>query len=155
MTTPQWVALAMGAPVILWLLWTGLRGNPARGRRRCSKCWHSLDGVPQCDSGGWICPECGRHFLSEKTLYRRRRRPARAVTAVLLTFVLCYALTVYPRRDEGWAAFMPTSLAVALYQSLFKRDDVVSRFARDCPLSTQKQSHARLAVSPVTLANGR
>lgn len=88
-----------------------------------------MKGLPQLDTGGWTCPECGQTTITERALFRRRRHLGRAVVALLLSAILFYGHTVYERRDEGWPAFMPTTLAIALYQRDIRHDQTVSRFA--------------------------
>lgn len=91
-------------------------GDRPRGRRRCPKCWHSMEGLPEQGEGGWTCPECGRNVRGERDLFRTRRRPATRDSAVLLLFIgaSIYGHGVHQRRAEGASAWVPSLLAVTL-----------------------------------------
>lgn len=112
--------LAIGS---LWAVLALLIGDRARGRRRCPKCWHSMEGLPEPDAGdggGWVCPECGRAVTREKDLFRtRRKRGVLAVVAVGLLAVLAwYGYGVHQRRAEGTTAWVPSLAAVLLIRPL-------------------------------------
>jgi hypothetical protein len=84
------------------LLLVGLRGDPSRGRRRCPRCWYSLEGIL-----GLTCPECGHVARSEGALLRRRRRCA-VIAGALAVALLGYETTRIPTiRTDGWAAAFP------------------------------------------------
>ncbi len=110
-----WITWGVLAPLCAWLLWTGLRGDRARGRRRCRKCWHSMDGLPEREEGGWVCPECGKVAQAERVMLRPRRRRWRVGLGLLLLFSGTYGLIVYERREEGWSAWVPSTFVVLIY----------------------------------------
>ncbi|MBZ0171621.1 MAG: hypothetical protein K8E66_04510, partial [Phycisphaerales bacterium] len=109
-----WTIAVVAIIAALWLAWAGLFGDRARGRPRCPRCWHSLDGLPGNESGGRICPECGKGIACARRMLRTRRRWWRIAAAALLVASSCYAFTVYQRRAEGWRAWMPTLAAVLI-----------------------------------------
>lgn len=79
---PPWLLPAsytLIALALAGLLWS-IRGDPARGRRRCPRCWFDMAGI-----AALRCPECGAEAREERELGRRRRyRPAMALCATLL-----------------------------------------------------------------------
>jgi hypothetical protein len=107
---PQWALVALaalfllvGGPILAW----ALLGDRARGRRRCPKCWYSLDAV-----AGLRCPECGRQARRERQLLktRRRWRPAALGLALLL---IAGGLALAPEvLRHGWAGAVPSALLV-------------------------------------------
>lgn len=56
-----------------------LLSDSSRGRRRCPKCFHSMD-----PAIGLVCPECGLDAREERRLFRTRRRWKLAAMAVVL-----------------------------------------------------------------------
>lgn len=94
--------LALGA------MFAGWRFDPARGRRRCRRCWYDMVGAPSL-----TCPECGRIARHERDLRRTRR--SRALMALGMVFVLAaYGVHVAPRvRKDGWLAAVPTTVLIA------------------------------------------
>jgi hypothetical protein len=153
----EWSIVAVIAAAVGWLAWTWLRADRARGRRRCPKCWHSMDGLPKqafADGGGdnasvpgtpgnqtahdgsanaaagWTCPECGKRVTRERALFRTRRRYWRLGLALLLVGLTYYADGVHARwANESWSAFMPTLLAAALFPCDPTTADPVRAFA--------------------------
>ncbi len=72
MNLPDWAIWWAGGVIVaagLVLLAWGWRGDRARGRRRCPKCWQELGDIP-----GRRCPECGHEAQDERALGRTRRR---------------------------------------------------------------------------------
>src|SRR5262245_43764454 len=65
-----------GVVVVVW----ALLGDPARGRRRCPRCWYELSSAPL----GQPCPECGQATMKERHLRRARRRWRLAGVGVLM-----------------------------------------------------------------------
>lgn len=80
----------------------------ARGRKRCPKCWYSLEGVT-----GNRCPECGR-VSAARTLLCTRRRWGWAGVGLILTVVASQAFQQTRRRGEGWTRYIPSTVLVAL-----------------------------------------
>lgn len=91
---------AAGAGLVLILF--GLRGDRARGRRRCPKCWYDLSAAKDM-----LCPECGWRGKGPTDLLRTRRRWKAA--AVGLVLVLAAVGTLFGaglwRRIRLW--FLP------------------------------------------------
>jgi len=69
-----WSVVGLLALASMWALWSGLVRDRAKGRRRCRRCWHSMEGLPRATDGGWTCPECGLRVVSERQMLRTRRR---------------------------------------------------------------------------------
>jgi DNA-directed RNA polymerase subunit RPC12/RpoP len=76
-------ACVVGVSLLVW----ATLSDRGRGRRRCPKCWHWLEGVPSQDDGSFVCPECGRRALNEQRLFRRRIRVRWLVFASILIVV--------------------------------------------------------------------
>lgn len=105
-----WTCLLVGSvgSFVLLYLWT--KGDRARGRRRCPRCWYAMTGVP-----GTVCPECGRDAHSERRLFRPQRR--RRLLAVLLVPLLAGALVWsagFFRRGD-WPQRIPTTIIAIAY----------------------------------------
>lgn len=101
--------VAFGAAVV----GVGYRGDRARGRRRCPKCWYDMSGAT-----GLRCPECGHMASHARHLYkpRRRRRAIQAGAVIALTAAIPYH---YPRvRDGGWMAAVPSTVMIAGFRWL-------------------------------------
>ena len=75
------ICMGIGLAGLVWLV-RSIIGDRSRGRRRCPKCWHSLEGTP-----GLRCPECGVEAKAEKALFRSRR----SRLAIALAFLLSLA----------------------------------------------------------------
>lgn len=114
----QWVWTTLGVTFavagIALAAWA-LFWDRSRGRRRCPKCWYSMDGTPGVARDGkesWVCPECGREIRAERELVRPRRnwRLARIGGAVAL--VGLGFLTVPWFVDRGWTRLCPTDFLV-------------------------------------------
>lgn len=73
------ILFCIGLSLLAWSLW-GDRKN--RRKRRCCKCWYSMQGIT-----GLRCPECGYIAKNESKLQRIRRRWGFAGLALLLLFV--------------------------------------------------------------------
>lgn len=109
-----WSPLALG----LFFLALAWRGDPSRGRRRCRKCWHSMDGLPHTEAG-WTCPECGTVTKRERAL--RRAAPRRWMRRLYLAFFALAPLPWYTGLvierwpDEGRASLVPSTIAALAY----------------------------------------
>lgn len=89
----------------VWLVLWAVVGDPARGRRRCPRCWYDMSGV--WGVGGLVCPECGRDSKSERRLGRTRRR-WRWTGAGVGVCVLAAGMAAGPRIADGtWQRHVP------------------------------------------------
>ena len=96
-----WVVGSLTFLVCLAILWWGLFGDRARGRRRCPRCWYDMS------HNGMTCPECGRTAASEKHMFRTRRRLTPALVAAIIASVgASYAIE--QANDRGWLTLVPT-----------------------------------------------
>lgn len=103
-----WLAGAVGVAAAALLYWS-LFHDRARGRRRCPKCWYSMEGV------GLKCPECGRACAGERGLLKTRRRWRAALTGLLLALYGGAAGLTPDVRENGWAHRLPSMALVYLY----------------------------------------
>lgn len=75
-----------GLAAAAWCLFA----DRALGKKRCPKCWYSMEGA-----SGLTCPECGKTVKSERGLLRTRRRWGRAGLG-LFVIVVGSALAATP-----------------------------------------------------------
>ena len=93
-----------------------IAGDPARGRRRCPKCWHEFG--PAAESATELrCPECGRLARSEAELGRNRRSVARAVLASAGVVAIVLAAQTRLLERGAWS-MVPTSVLLAATPAL-------------------------------------
>ncbi|MCH7792608.1 MAG: hypothetical protein IID31_10055 [Planctomycetes bacterium] len=105
-----WALAAAGLLLALWALFW----DRSRGRKRCPKCWYSMEGAAQGEGGRYTCPECGKVIADDRTLHRTRRRPRRVVIS-LMVWIVGYAVFVTPAvRRDGWVAVIPTSVLIVI-----------------------------------------
>lgn len=109
-TVLAWSLLGLGLVLLAWALWW----DRSRGRRRCPKCWYGMEGVPEADSGGWACPECGRAIENERRFRRTRRRWGFAALALMLLAASYTSHTGPAVRSRGWWATAPDLLLIAI-----------------------------------------
>lgn len=128
----------LGAAVLLW----ALLSDRSRGRRRCPRCFYSMEGLR-----GLKCPECGHSAGRERELFRTRRRWRWAgVAAVALAAGSGVALHGYVRTIPGhWWRVLPTSIV------LFFFDKEFAEGARETVF--QRVLAERNRVSPTYLAS--
>jgi hypothetical protein len=117
MTDTAWHTLGfLLAAAGLLVLLRGFVHDRSRGRRRCPRCWYSMDGVPESESPAgtvFVCPECGHGARSLKALHKTRRR-VRMLPLTGLLFLMGYSLWCVPRvKDEGSRGFIPTAALIA------------------------------------------
>src|SRR5688572_3890533 len=100
-----WGLILFGALLILHALFA----DRSRGRRRCPRCWYSMDGVPSL-----TCPECGRAASKERRLCKTRRRYRVALAASVLPVLGVAALATSGIIRLGWVGAIPTTALVAV-----------------------------------------
>lgn len=99
-----WALLAGGVVLAGWAL---LRDR-SRGRRRCPRCWYSMEGVP-----GLTCPECGRAVSSERSLRRTRRSWRVAVVGLMVALCSWTPRYAVDAAKDGWIEALPNGLLIA------------------------------------------
>ncbi len=87
-----------------------LLSDRSRGRRRCPKCFHSMD-----PAIGMVCPECGHDIKDEHRLYKTRRRRGLALLLVVLlgTPAVLTGGFAWIKQNNGWS-ILPGSIATRL-----------------------------------------
>lgn len=117
-----WSGAALAVLAGVWLALWALVGDPARGRRRCPRCWYDMGGV-----GGTVCPECGCDARSERRLGRTRRRWWWAAAGMGLCAAAA-ALAAGPRVADGtWPEHVPDVVLAAVWPWLPDGSDVQER----------------------------
>jgi len=88
-----------------------LLSDRSRGRRRCPKCFHSMD-----PAIGLVCPECGHDIKDERRLYKTRRRRGLALLLVVLLGTPAALTGGFARikQSNGWS-ILPGSIATRLF----------------------------------------
>jgi hypothetical protein len=84
-------------------------GDPARGRRRCQRCWHELG--PVTDANNLRCAECGFTCVSEAQTLRTRRHLGRAIVCILAVVAIAVAARVR-LFDRGPWGDLPTRIVL-------------------------------------------
>jgi hypothetical protein len=100
-----WGLITLGGLLILRALFA----DRPRGRRRCPRCWYSMQAIPSL-----TCPECGRTSRKERRLFKTRRKYRRALVTVFLPILGLAALYTSGAARVGWVRSLPTSALVAL-----------------------------------------
>lgn len=109
----------------LWLLAWVVAGDPARGRRRCPRCWYDMSATP-----GRACPECGPVRGRERSLLRTRRR-WRRLALPTLAFAMAGVLRATPRLIDGaWIQAVPDAALVAIFPDLPTDSRLYEEFGR-------------------------
>lgn len=99
------VALAVvGCVLLLW----ALLGDPARGRRRCPRCWYDMAGM-----AGRRCPECGKEAKRERSLRKWRRRWGWALAGAGVLAMAHGLRTAVHVRANGWWWAVPRTVLIA------------------------------------------
>ena len=125
-----WAPLVVG----VLLLIVAIRGDRAKGRRRCPKCWHTMVGIRRTKHG-WVCPECGNPATTTRDILRTRPRPFYRRLGVLLLLIAplpWYGTRVIERwTQEGALALVPTTIAALAYpdhvSSIRKKGSIAQR----------------------------
>ena len=94
-----------GGSLLVWALFW----DRARGRRRCPRCWYSMEGTL-----GKKCPECGREARSDRALVRTRRRGGWAALGVVLLLAGLFGPRAQDALKHGWQRLVPTTAIVGL-----------------------------------------
>jgi hypothetical protein len=103
------VAAALALVWVVLSVWA-LLGDRSTGRRRCPKCFFSLEGL-----ASRRCPECGREARSERDLHRTRRRwGLAAVGALLLLGPACATAWLARVQQVGAWGDVPTGVITRL-----------------------------------------
>lgn len=94
----------------MFALW--IRGEPARGRRRCARCIYDMTEVPsRC------CPECGHEPADERGLFRTRRPRWILRTTILIAVFSASMLTLAPRSAQfGTVGAIPSWALMLSYK---------------------------------------
>ena len=111
------IGLFLGVVVLTALAAKSVAGDPARGRRRCPRCWHELGPIeldPTSDSAvpSRRCAECGFTALREGDTMRTRRKPVRAALAILGVVALVLAARARFIGSGAWS-IAPTAVLMA------------------------------------------
>ncbi len=104
------VMLILGLVVFI----RALVGDRARGRKRCPKCWYDMGGVSGV--AGLRCPECGKVARAERSLFKTRRRPGRAVLGAALVVLSMVVWRAPAAIETGWWSAVPTVGLVTILQ---------------------------------------
>ncbi|MCE9620521.1 MAG: hypothetical protein K8R92_11535 [Planctomycetes bacterium] len=103
-----WIAVLLFAATSIYGLWWSIYWDRPQGRRRCPKCWHTLE-----DRFPFRCCECGYVTIFEKNIFRTRRRWGWAVAAIV-TMLLG---TVWLRDQvsmRSWWTLFPDRVVILL-----------------------------------------
>jgi hypothetical protein len=101
------IALGLAGLITIAAAW---RGDPSKGRRRCSRCWYDMSAAATLG-----CPECGKVGRDERALFRTRRYRRGLVIGSLLVLMGVYVGLATSRMGpnrEQWTRWLPTTLLV-------------------------------------------
>ncbi len=138
----EWVwAAAIGGVGLLALVAAAIAliGDRPRGRRRCPKCWYSMDGLDSVR-----CPECGREAKNAKTLLKTRRRWRFGVVALVLVIVGSAGVVYRVSDSDTWLHATPTWLLLRLFED----PDYKTARANQAPAPVMLQGQAVQWVPP-------
>lgn len=110
---------------VVLLVWA-VRGDRAKGRRRCPECWYDMRGTlptaavatdaadyrDQARAPNLLCPECGHTATTDRDLYKPRRRPRLALLAVAIVLLSFYGQTVPRALRTGPLGLVPTTVLI-------------------------------------------
>lgn len=110
-----WTNIAAGAVLAVGIstALVGAKFDPAKGRRRCGRCWYDMSATP-----GLVCPECGREAKSEALLLGTR--PSRGwVSAGIAVMLAAGAIQrVASVKMYGWRGWIPLTAIIASFELL-------------------------------------
>lgn len=113
--------------VVKWLVWIigsvlisagvitfflAMFRDRARGRRRCSKCWYDMTGVPP---PSLKCPECGHLHVGDAALLRTRRHYRAAAFGLTLILIGYGGFIAHKALTHGWPTAIPSSVLVTVW----------------------------------------
>ena len=115
----------VAAFALVLLVWA-VRGDRAKGRRRCPECWYDMRGTlptgraaaeaddarDQTAAPSLLCPECGHTAATDRDLYKPRRRPRLALLAVAIVLLSFYGQTVPRALRTGPLGLVPTTVLI-------------------------------------------
>ena len=110
----DWVFHTLGWTLAGLGLLLGLRAlfwDRSRGRKRCPKCWYSMEGAVKDDGGKYTCPECGQSIVKDRKLHNTRRRWRWSVVAGLLITMGLTGIVGATLQRDGWDA-LPTRVLI-------------------------------------------
>lgn len=100
-----WCLVGLGLLIVLYARFA----DRAHGRKRCPRCFYSLQEVAPDAAGRHTCPECGR-IARARELYRARPRRSMIWFGACIA-LLSNALFSIPRViAAGWIGLLPTTL---------------------------------------------
>src|SRR5262245_41615289 len=108
MLAAAWVC-AFGLAISVWEL---LVAGRARGRRRCPRCWYSVEGAVADNAGGYQCPECGRAIRNERGSLRTRRHWCGVMAGMALVIAGVGTGAWVVLRDQNPWRFAPDVLLI-------------------------------------------
>ena len=120
-----WVALLL-VPVVLWTAW---HFDKSRGRKRCPRCWYSLDGLTLPLS----CPECGRVVVTEKAMFQTRRNKGLFRIGIVVLVVGLFLDRVGVGLASGWIRVVPAAVLIPLRHTLSREWVAASDARPDMP----------------------
>lgn len=97
----------IGAVLVLMALFA----DRSRGRRRCPRCWYSMDGAP-----GLRCPECGGEARSDRRLFKTRRRWVFALLALGVVLIGLAVRSAPAVARDGAMGALPTPVVLAFLE---------------------------------------
>ncbi len=98
----SWIVGAFGLLLLIW----SIRGDRARGRLRCPRCWYDLRDSRRGEDG-WACPECGKALTRHRQLTRTRRRRSILVLALLILPAPGVTHAWQFADKNGWPRLLP------------------------------------------------
>ncbi len=111
------IALAVGG---LTVLIHSLFLDRSRSRRRCPKCWYSMEASSQRQAAEgetaayFLCPECGHRIARVHDLFRTRRHWNVALASVAV-LMLSIFIVIQPRvQRHGYASVTPATLLLLM-----------------------------------------